>query len=70
MAEKLDMRGLSCPQPVFETKKKIEMMGSGTLEVLVDSGTARDNVTRLAESKGWKVSITERDGEYTLTLGK
>ncbi|HSV96080.1 MAG TPA: sulfurtransferase TusA family protein [Spirochaetota bacterium] len=70
MAYKLDMRGLSCPQPVFETKKKIEEMGSGALEVLVDSGTARDNVTRLAENKGWAVSIREQDGEYSLTLRK
>lgn len=70
MAEKLDMRGLSCPQPVFETKKKIELMGSGTLEVLVDSGTSRDNVSRLAESKGWNVSIKEQDDEFTLTLSK
>ncbi len=70
MAEKLDMRGLSCPQPVFETKKKIEAMGSGTLEVLVDSGTARDNVTRLAENKGWAVSLKEQEGEFVLTLSK
>ncbi|MGV7930202.1 MAG: sulfurtransferase TusA family protein [Spirochaetota bacterium] len=70
MADKLDMRGLSCPQPVFETKKKIEAMGSGTLEVLVDSGTARDNVTRLAENKGWAVSLKEQEGEFVLTLSK
>ncbi|MCU0844205.1 MAG: sulfurtransferase TusA family protein [Spirochaetes bacterium] len=70
MAEKLDMRGLSCPQPVFDTKKKIEAMGSGTLEVLVDSGTSRDNVTRLAENKGWSVSVKEQDGEFLLTLSK
>lgn len=70
MADKLDMRGLSCPQPVFETKKKIEAMGSGTLEVLVDSGTARDNVTRLAENKGWVVSLKEQEGEFVLTLSK
>jgi TusA-related sulfurtransferase len=70
MAEILDMRGLSCPQPVFDTKKKIEAMGSGTLEVLVDSGTSRDNVTRLAENKGWSVSVKEQDGEFLLTLSK
>ena len=51
-------------------KEKIELMGSGTLEVLVDSGTSRDNVTRLAESKGWNVSIKEQDDEFTLTLSK
>ncbi len=70
MADTLDMRGLSCPQPVFETKKKIEAMGSGALEVLVDSGTARDNVTRLAENRGWAVSLREQDGEFVLRLSK
>ncbi|HNU92752.1 MAG TPA: sulfurtransferase TusA family protein [Spirochaetota bacterium] len=68
MADKLDMRGLSCPQPVYETKKKIEAMGSGVLDVLVDSGAARENIKRLAENRGWSVSVKEQEGEFLLSL--
>jgi TusA-related sulfurtransferase len=38
------------------------------LDVLVDSGAARENVTRLAENRGWSVSVKEKEGEFLLTL--
>ena len=64
----VDARGLSCPQPVMLTRQAIQETGKGTIEVLVDSGTARDNVTRLAKSSGWQVSLeTQADG-YRLIL--
>ncbi len=68
MAEYLDVRGLSCPQPVFETKKVMDSLGSGTIRVRVDSATARDNITRLAEKKGWKIELLQTADEYELTL--
>lgn len=70
MTNKLDLRGLSCPQPVFETKKKIEAMGKGELLILVDTGTARDNITRLAVNNGWSISVNETGGDFELTLKK
>ena len=39
--------GLSCPQPVMETKKVLSGLNSGQVEVLVDTATSRDNVARL-----------------------
>lgn len=68
--DRLDVRGLSCPQPVFETKKKLDSIEKGNLEILADSGTARDNITRLADSLGWKILVVESDGEYLLKLSK
>ena len=51
MAEKKDRSdgrsGLSCPEPVMMTRKALATQKSGTVEVLVDSGTSRDNVRRL-----------------------
>ena len=47
--KRIDVKGLSCPQPVFETKKLLDEMGKGTLEVLADSGTACDNIVRMAK---------------------
>jgi len=70
-ATTVDARGLSCPAPAVAAKKAIKAQGSGRIEVLVDSGTARDNVTRLAESDGWKVTVEGiGGGGYKLTLEK
>jgi len=68
MSEKIDVCGLSCPQPVIKTRKKILEMKSGILEVLVDTGTSRDNVSRMAEKEGWKVEVAEKDDQFILTL--
>ena len=37
-------------------------------EVIVDNGTARENVTRFAQHAGYQVSCTEQDGDYHLSL--
>lgn len=70
MAEQLDVRGLSCPQPVLNTKNKLMRMQSGSLEVLTDSGTSRDNVKRAAEKLGWNVETEEKGDEFLLKLTK
>ncbi len=67
----LDVRGLSCPQPALQTKQTIKKMGSGTLEVLVDTQTSRDNVSRLAQKAGWDVTVEDPpEGGFKLILKK
>jgi len=48
----IDARGLPCPQPVALTKKALEEGGFETLEILVDSETAKDNVMRFSAYSG------------------
>jgi len=62
--------GLSCPQPVLMTKKAISDLEAGHVEVLVDTATSRNNVSRFAANKGWKVSTEQRDGGYKVILEK
>lgn len=62
--------GLSCPQPVMMTKKALSGIDLGRVEVLVDTATSRNNVSRFAENKGWKVSTEEREGGYRVILEK
>jgi tRNA 2-thiouridine synthesizing protein A len=67
----IDARGLSCPQPVLLTHQAIQKLDRGTVEVLVDSGTARENVSRLAKSSGWEVTLEEQpEGSYRILLKK
>ena len=70
MSEKIDARGLSCPQPMVLAKKAIDKIGKGKIEILVDTVTSRENVTRLARSAGYQVSMEEKEGEFVLKLEK
>ncbi len=62
--------GLSCPQPVLETKKALSKIDSGRVEVLVDTATSRNNVSRFGENKGWKVSTEQLENGYKVILEK
>ena len=67
----VDARGLSCPQPVMLTSKVIKKLNKGVIEVLVDSGTARENVSRLGKNSGWTVTVEEQpEGSYRIVLKK
>ena len=53
---KVDALGLACPLPVVKTIKALEALtGPATVETHVDNETAVQNVTRLAQGKGFPV---------------
>ena len=65
----VDASGLSCPQPVILTRQALKSRAGGRVDVLVDSGTSRDNCSRVAEKEGWSVAVEERpEGGYKLVL--
>lgn len=65
----IDARGLSCPEPVVLTRNAMKTQ-ENEYKVIVDNPTSRENVTRYAEHQGYKVSVTEENGEYTLSIAK
>jgi selenium metabolism protein YedF len=68
MEQKIDCRGLACPQPVLETKKALEAPGADEILVRVDNLSSKENVRRFAESQGHQVSITEEKGVFELKI--
>lgn len=60
----LDVRGLSCPIPVLEVKKKIDD-GIKELKILADCGTATENIERFAKNANLIVAIKELDDGST-----
>jgi tRNA 2-thiouridine synthesizing protein A len=72
MVEKktIDARGLSSPQPADMTKKVLDGLSAGRVEVLVNSVTARENVIRCGRHDGWKCSFEETDDGYRVILAK
>ncbi len=64
----VDARGYACPQPVIMTKKALENNGA-PLQVLVDSKTPLENVTRFATNAGFQVtSKPMEDGEFEIII--
>ena len=54
MMLKVDARGDTCPLPVVKAKKAIsELKGAGEVEVLVDNEIAVQNLTKMAQQKGY-----------------
>ena len=64
----VDARGLSCPIPVVNTKRAIEGNPKEQVTVLVESAVSRENVTRLAESKGYLVEIEDIEDGFRMRL--
>ena len=64
----VDARGFSCPVPVVKTKKAIEANPNQPVTVLVESDVSRENVTRLAESKGYAINVENVEDGFRLNL--
>ncbi len=69
MSAKVDARGLSCPQPVLMTLNEIKAGNTNEIEILVDTDTSQENVSRAATSQGWEVAdVIEESEGYKITI--
>ena len=70
---KVDARGDACPLPVVKAKKAIsELKGAGEVEVLVDNEIAVQNLTKMAQQKGYQYSaekLAEQEYRVLFTVG-
>ena len=70
----VDARGDVCPLPVVKAKKAIAALnGAGEVEVLVDNEIAVQNLTKMAQQKGYSSSAEKRaEQEYRVlfTVGE
>ena len=71
---KVDARGDACPLPVVKAKKAIaELNGAGEVEVLVDNEIAVQNLTKMAQQKGYQSAaekLAEREYRVLFTVGE
>ena len=70
MEKIIDCKGMACPLPVVNAKKAAEELRAGdVLTVLVDNEIAVQNLTRLAQHKGFGVSAEKRaEKEYAVIM--
>jgi selenium metabolism protein YedF len=64
----IDCRNLACPAPVVTTKRALDESPGEPLQVLVDHGAPRENVSRFAANRGCTVLETPVEGGVALTL--
>lgn len=71
MADVVDARGLSCPQPVIITVNALKAGDQDQLTILVDTDTAKENVSRATDAQDWKVLDIQSEGEgYQIKIAK
>lgn len=66
---KIDVRGMSCPQPVLMTKNAIKDHPQ-SIDIIVDNNTAKNNVSRFLNSAGFTFEIKEMDDDYIICAKK
>ncbi len=64
----VDVRGFSCPIPVVRTKKALDENPGEPVTVLVESEVSKENVSRLAGSRGCSVEVKEAPDGFHLLL--
>ena len=64
----VDVRGFSCPLPVVKTKKAMDENPMELLSVLVESAVSKENVSRLAKSRGYTVTVVGVEDGFRLVL--
>ena len=66
---KLDARGRSCPEPVMMLRNAMASQEE-SYEIIVDNHASKENITRYAEHAGYRVEVSENEGEYALIIRK
>ncbi len=68
--QKIDCKGLACPEPVIKCRDYIESNKPKEFQIIVDNAPAVENITRFAENNNYLVSnvLNNNEHEYILTL--
>lgn len=65
--EKIDVRGMSCPQPVLMAKNTIEKHPEG-IDILVDNNTAKNNITRFLKNLGYNLEYKDEKEDTIIVV--
>lgn len=64
----VDARGFSCPIPVVKTAEALGKHPHEQIVMLVETAVSRENVSRLAGSRGYAVAVEHVEGGFQLLL--
>lgn len=64
--EKIDCRGLACPQPVLKARDLAQKPQVDCVRVVVDNVAAKENVSRFLGHMGFQVEVEEQGGDFEI----
>lgn len=67
---KVNAVGFLCPIPVIMTKKALNEIEEGEVEVLVDNETAKENLEKLGKELGFSYKSEKVEGNYKVVITK
>jgi len=69
--QKVDARGLTCPQPIMKMLAAMKQQENCELEITVDNETSKENIIRTVEGKGWKIlDVKSIDDDHIIAVKK
>lgn len=69
----VDTRGMNCPQPLIEARKRLRKMGPGqVLEIVGDHSMSRTEIPMAMEDTGEQVleALDQQDGSWKILVRK
>lgn len=70
MKKEIDLRGLTCPEPVLRAKKLIDDQSISVIEALVDSEVNVQNLSRLAHSQKRSLSCAKSENHFLVIISR
>jgi selenium metabolism protein YedF len=70
MEKQIDARDMNCPLPVILTKKALDEIEEGRVVAIVNSETAKENISKLARSMTCSIDIEQVGAEYHINIFK
>lgn len=67
---KVNAVGFVCPVPVIMTKKALNEIAEGEIEVLVDNETAKQNLEKLAKELGYEFKSCKLEENFQVVINK
>ncbi|MBS4023446.1 MAG: sulfurtransferase TusA family protein [Dethiobacter sp.] len=67
-SEVLDVRGLSCPEPVVRTKDFLGKISTGSMTILSDSKVSVENISRFAKNSGYTFAVEEKETHFIISI--
>ncbi len=66
----IDVRGMSCPQPVLMVKNEIDNIDKNSkFKIITDNNTAMNNIKRFLNSLGIKnIDVEEEDDDIVILI--
>jgi len=70
MKKEIDVRGIACPGPVLATKKALDALETGLVQVITDNPVAVANLEKLAKGLGCALVVQTEGDCYRLLISK